>query len=56
MLVEDMILLPLIYFCVLMENILSVSVIVVVPKRAKPQWYEMRVHQNDKEIYQVFNK
>ena len=29
------------------------SMTMVVPK---PQWYEMRVHQNDKEIHQVCNK
>ena len=49
MLVEDIIL-SAIYFCVLTENILSVTVVV-----PKPQWYELRVHQNDK-IYQVCNK
>ena len=44
MLVEDIIL-SAIYFCILTKNILSVTVVV-----PKPQWYEMRVHQNDKNL------
>ena len=41
MLVENQIsILRIYYFCVSMENILSVTMVV-----PKPQWYEMRVHQ-----------
>ena len=49
MLVEYMVIFTTFVF---RRKIYYVSVTVVVPK---PQWYEMRIYQNDKEIYQVIN-